>query len=178
MFRMILICLTIFLTPANAATFHVTGFFNETPFPGQSFKGTIEIVGKDVVAGDIAITSVDGRFSQLFAQGPAGFDEYGYVHFVGLRNDVKPSFEFNLYFRTGTFTPLELSTFVPGALYEAFYYNLAQVPCCSSLGHRGSGEVAAIETPLPAALPLFVTGVGFIAFLTRRRREAKTAGSV
>jgi hypothetical protein len=41
-------------------------------------------------------------------------------------------------------------------------------------GGFGVGTFSVSATPLPAALPLFASGLGFVGYLARRRKRART----
>jgi hypothetical protein len=61
------------------------------------------------------------------------------------------------------------------ALTDAFGYNPQPVPGNNTLAVLSGGVAVAAATPLPAALPLFVSGLGALGLLGwRRKRKAAT----
>jgi hypothetical protein len=88
------------------------------------------------------------------------FNTGGMSYSVGLMiNGVMSTGPFDLYFATGMNDPG-----IP--LYDLYYNDPIQV---------GTFEIFATTTPLPAALPLFATGLGVMGLLGWRRKRKNAA---
>jgi hypothetical protein len=141
--------------PANALTFHYS-------FHGGQIEGFISGLTDnqlDQTASSVTITaSIIGGLGEYVTPGsPNNFDvSGGAITGVSFQGDL------------GTY---HLSIVLQTGLNNAILFN-------NAVGSGEGGPVtyeAAAETPLPAALPLFVTGLGALGLLGWRRKRKQVA---
>jgi len=153
------------LSPANASTikFDVDGTF--TSPSGTSLVGTITI---DVADGDITAADVAVPGFPDFTSGSVGGSGTGIVE-IGLSNGIPDEALFIVVsIAAGGHT---LVGYDGGTIFNGTVYSDILTGTVPDSGLTGSLTPA----PLPAALPLFATGLGALGLFGWRRKRRNTA---
>jgi len=150
--------------PASAVTYTVSGTGINQPAPGVSFSFTLTLpnfinsVQENVPLDSCTVGSADFNCSVAHfrpAQDFGIFGQYDQIDFVYENSDNSGGGGAQLLFQLG-------------ALQTPGVYLVGPI----SFSADAILTVTADAVPVPAALPLFLTGLGVIGFLARRKRKA------
>ena len=161
------------LPRANASTFVING---ATPDSGtSSLTGTINVdaVGGTITSADLFVGA--GEFTNIalsIASAPSNWElevDTG-TPLPSVDLIFTPSFD-------ATHT-VDLTGFTGGTIVSWSFHSEAITKCATGVSCGLGGATGTIDpTPLPAALPLFATGLGGLGLLGwRRKRKAQAVG--
>jgi hypothetical protein len=168
--------LSIFSTvPANATIlvfdWSLTGpatSLGGLPFPGS---GTLTVDTSMTVGNGDKITGITGTIDGSAINGLSTFQSADNLFFI---NGTSPLDLNGLGFTTAQGQSVVIrSQFPEGTPPTGNAYQ----ELTSSPGGFGVGTFAATATPLPAALPLFAGGLGFVGYLTRRKQRTQAVAA-
>ena len=167
------------LREAKATTFDITGSFSSQCIPPgcvnttsvtQNFSGQLTISGGSVTSAELTSPGFSTMDQLVPFQGIA----VGNLYFFDVTDGHSADFE--LIFSVPD--PTNLDSYTGGAIFQSTTLNICSTDPCDflqSIAHdyvNASGTITA--TPLPAALPLFATGLGGLGLLGwRRKRKAQ-----
>jgi uncharacterized protein (TIGR03118 family) len=146
--------------------------------------------------GFVSVFDEDGNFLQRLVSGgqlaapwglalaPASFGQFGGDLLVGNRSSVAS--EINAFdLTTGVFKgtiPIDIGSNTGAALWALMFGNGAAggdpntLFFADGINGEADGLIGAIQTPIPAALPLFATGLAGLGLIGwRRKRKAQAA---
>jgi hypothetical protein len=172
---------------ANTVQFDVSGIVTEPlpppftpPPPTDPFSGTmmIDVTVGIVTAADIKVQGFSNDFADLTSQ--SGVTGLPPLWQIGLSDGVGDSL--SLFFTALDGAPFTVCSTVPPICTFEFFASLTGFSGSTiddgSLTKNGapfsasvSGSISPTATPIPAALPLFATGIGGLGLLGWRRKR-------
>jgi len=158
-FLTVLIAAVIVSSPSYAAVFEVTGVTDLT--------GTLTIVGGTVTAADLNYSADSpSQFTNIFDQRQNGTSDY----IVRVANGSTSPVDFiNLELNFGGTGPGNGGAINEQVFFDCTLTGSGGFECASGESFLPNGTLTA--TPLPAALPLFATGLGGLGLLGWRGKR-------